>query len=323
MLKFYGQPAAPAVTASANTNPGGEVATVDVLVARSDIPIGTVLNNSMVDKQPWPKHLVVNDFIVSGAPDSNVEGMVTRSEFHTREPLMISRLAKPNDVSFLAAGLPKGMRAITVATDAITGVAGYIFPGDRVDIVFTHNVPQEAPEQMTGVKRNDATSSQKPTTSEVLLPNLRVLAVNLRKTEVRNPQQPQQSQQQQTVEAPTNITLEMAQDDVKKIRLAEKNGTLSLALRSLQDEGDVSVGVPITLLNLSRAEGLPTAEALRALKWVMPAPGAASGARPGEGTADEVIIIRGVKAEEGIHSHGSPAATAAAEGWPQAGAAAR
>src|SRR5690349_10888639 len=64
------------------------VRTVEVLVARSAVPVGTVIDESMIDKQPWPEHLVLEGFIVGGESDSNLIGKVARAPFEAREPFM-------------------------------------------------------------------------------------------------------------------------------------------------------------------------------------------------------------------------------------------
>lgn len=288
------QPASAPQAAAVSQN-AGQVQTVDVLVARNDIPVGTVIDESMVDKQPWPQHLVLNGFVVSGTPESNLAGMVARSDFKAREPIILSRLAKPGDASFLAAGLGKGMRAVTLSVDVVSGVAGYIYPGDRVDVVFTHSVPQEAPGQLWGEQRQNL-GSQKQTTSEVLLTALRVLAVNTRQPQ----QQPQPGQPAPPPapgsETPSSITLAMTQDEVKRLRLAEKNGTLSLALRALEDESDNAVGQAVSLLDITRVEG---AEGdARMLEWRKRLHGGNGGQVMDFG--DEVIIVRGVVVEKPV-----------------------
>lgn len=116
------------------------IKTVDILVARTNIAVGTIIDSSMVDRQPWPENLVLEGFIVNdGSDKDNIIGKVARGAIQAQEPFMKSKLANPNDPGFLAANLPVGMRAITIATDVVSGVAGFIFPGDRVDLLFTHD----------------------------------------------------------------------------------------------------------------------------------------------------------------------------------------
>lgn len=279
--------------------PVAQVATVDILVARQDIPTGTTLTGDLIDRQPWPRHLVLDGFITSTTPDDTVIGMVARSDFRAREPLILSKLSPPQDATFLASSLGKGMRAVTLAVDAVSGVAGYLMPGDRVDVLMTHSVSQEAPMQLWGEERQGG-SARRPTTAEILLPNLKVLAVNIRKAAR---QEGKSERRQDEAESPSSVTLEMTQEDSKKLRLAEKNGTLSLTLRSLEDRGDSDVGLPVTLLDISRVEGDLGDSRGWSRRKVLNMRGQPDGGRLLVG--DEVVIIRGV-VEEKTSSQGAP-----------------
>lgn len=219
-----------------------EVPTVDVFVARQDIPIGTEISRPMLDVQPWPKHLLLPDFVVVEGDPSNansIEKMVARTPFQKGEVVMRSKLANPKDPSFLAASLPKSMRAVTIQADPISGVAGFVFPGDRVDILITHQVD-------TGNQQSDdkgkTIASGEPVT-EVLLTNTKVLAVNQRAT-MQGAEGPQM---------PSSFTLEVSQNDAQKLRLTELAGArLSLALRSVKDKEDFELVRPTGKGDLSR-----------------------------------------------------------------------
>lgn len=240
-LQLSGKNAAPveqAVNAAQQTNPS--IATVDVLVARTAIPIGSVIDETMIDKQPWPENLLLEGFVVSGSKDASLVGKVARSAIQAREPFTLSKLANPNDPSFLAATLPAGHRAITIATDAVSGVAGYLFPGDRVDVLLTHNVPKDLKNQLSG---NSFGTSDKPAITEVLVSNARILGINVRE---------QAGKSSGSSLTPTSVTMEVEEEQVQKLRLGEKVGTLSLALRSLKDKDDSKVPMPTGLGDMSR-----------------------------------------------------------------------
>jgi pilus assembly protein CpaB len=213
-LADQGTPA-PAVTQSANVQEVS-IKTADVLVARVNIPLGTIIDSSMVDRQPWPENLVLDSFVLGDNAGQEVIGKIARSAIQAHEPFMKGKLANPNDPGFLAAGLPVGMRAITIATDVVSGIAGFVFPGDRVDILFTHNVP--------GIAKSEIGS--KPSNAEVLGANVRVLAVNIREGDPSKP----------AAVTPSSVTVEVSDELAQRVRLAEKNGTLSLALRSIHDD---------------------------------------------------------------------------------------
>jgi pilus assembly protein CpaB len=214
-----------------------DVATVDVLVAKTAIPVGTILTPDMIEHQAWPSHLMVEGF-VSGSTD--IAGHVARGEFAAHEPFTTAKLANPNDPSFLAAALDPNMRAVTIATDAISGIAGYVFAGDHVDVMLTHNIPAE---EKNREKTGTARSGDKPEYVEVLVANARVLAVNVR---------PITGKDAQTA-APSSITLEVDAIQAQNLRLAEKVGTLSLALRPLKGEEENADSRPISAIYLTKA----------------------------------------------------------------------
>jgi pilus assembly protein CpaB len=124
-------------------------------------------------------------------------------------------LVAPGDRGFLAAALGPGMRAVTVPVSAKTGVAGFVFPGDHVDMMLTQAVSgEDGPELKT---------------TETILRNLRVLATD------------QSTETETTPEGKTvvhefrTVTLEVTPRIAEKIQVAETIGTLSLSLRSIAD----------------------------------------------------------------------------------------
>ena len=219
------------------------IKTVDVLVAKVDVPVGTVIDSTMVDTQPWPQHLVLDSFISSSATDgsggnlNSVVGRVARSQIQAREPFLKSKLADPNDPGFLSANLPAGMRAITIAIDSISGIAGYVFPGDKVDILFAH--PSAGASQSSGGKISVA---------EVVASNVRVLAVGGREVLAAD------GKQAAAPASANNVTIEVSDEIAQHIRLAEKNGNLSLSLRSIKDD-KASSPSPTTMSDISKVGG--------------------------------------------------------------------
>lgn len=227
--------------AAAQPSPFSAVSTVEVLVAKVGIPAGTILDESMIDKQPWPSHLVAEGFITTGSEEAKIVGKIARATFQPREPLLASKLSNPGDPSFLAAVLPPGSRAVTLAVDAISGLAGYALPGDRVDILLTHNIPEEQGIQ-SGAK--PATSYLgKPGITEVLIANVPVLAVNVRPANAKDPN---------ANNTPSSITVQVAEPGPQQIRLAEKVGTVSVALRSVADKNSEDMPIPTTTPALTR-----------------------------------------------------------------------
>jgi len=246
VLRFNEAPPPPPVVIQSEPPKDVGIKTVDVLVAKVDIPVGTVIDSTMVDTQPWPEHLVLDSFIsvpVGGGASgggSVVLGKVARSAIQAREPFIRSKLADPNDPGFISASLPSGMRAITLPIDAISGVAGYVFPGDHVDVLFSH-----------GASINEQSGSGKASVSEVVAANVRVLAVGGRESSVPSSDG---SKPASSNSSANNVTIEVSDENVQRIRLAEKNGNLSLSLRSIRDDNSSSPS-PTTLVDITKVGG--------------------------------------------------------------------
>jgi pilus assembly protein CpaB len=207
---FAGGPNAPAAEAAQPTGPR-------VLVAKRALPAGTIITADALGFQPWPKELVQEAYFLDGQADMNkLLGTVVRYPVTAGEPVTQGALVAPGDRGFLAAALGPGMRAVTVPVSATTGVAGFIFAGDRVDLVLT--------QQINGEGGNEALRA-----AETVLRNLRVLATDqtVEKTVDENGKT-------QVAEFRT-VTLEVTPKIAEKIAVAQTIGQISLALRSLSD----------------------------------------------------------------------------------------
>ena len=117
-----------------------------VLVATRALPVGTIITAESIRYQPWPKELIEEAYFKEGGEGTegssmeSLVGTVVRNAVTAGQPITQGSLVKPGDRGFLAAALGPGMRAVTVPVSALTGVAGFVFPGDRVDLVLTQNV---------------------------------------------------------------------------------------------------------------------------------------------------------------------------------------
>ncbi len=213
-----------------------DVQTTNILIAARDVPIGEKVVAEMLDSQPWPSHLVLDGFIVTGDDTTDVIGMVTRSSFQSGEPMILSKLSNPNDPSFLAASLEPGMRVVTIASDGVAAVAGFVFPGDRVDVLVTHPIPKES--------NDPAAQEEEETVTETLLSNVKVLAVD-RRAEGGNTEE---------VNLPASISLEVPLEDAQRLRLGQETGYLSLALRSLEDRDSRDIPAVTYIKDLSQSD---------------------------------------------------------------------
>ena len=187
-----------------------------VLVAVKALPVGTILDAESFRFQPWPKDLVEQAYYLRGQADpTKLAGSVVRTAITAGQPLTQGALVKPGDRGFLAAALAPGMRAVTVPVSAQTSVAGFVFPGDRIDLVLTQSVAGGGDGEPLKV-------------SETILRNLRVLATDQRMDALGPDGKP-------VVQTYSNVTLEVTPKIAEKIAVAQTVGSLSMSLRSMAD----------------------------------------------------------------------------------------
>ena len=188
-----------------------------VMVATRALPVGTIIDAAALRFQPWPKELVENAYFLESAPEArNLVGTVVRFAIPAGQPITQGALVKPGDRGFLAAALGPGMRAITVPVSAQSAVAGFVFPGDRVDLVLTQTVAGGGDGPPLRV-------------SETMLRNLRVLATDQRTDNNTD------DQGKTVVSAYSTVTVEATPRIAEKIAVAQTVGALSLSLRSIAD----------------------------------------------------------------------------------------
>lgn len=185
-----------------------------VLVAQRALQVGTIITADSVSFQDWPQELVKDAYFLDGQADmSKLLGTVVRYPITAGQPLTQGALVAPGDRGFLAAALGPGMRAITISVSAQTGVAGFVFPGDHVDLVLTQQVTGDGPPLRA---------------AETILRNLRVLATD-------------KATNNEVVDGKTvvhdfsTVTLEVTPRIAEKVAVAQGIGTISLSLRSIAD----------------------------------------------------------------------------------------
>jgi pilus assembly protein CpaB len=190
-----------------------------VLVARKALPVGTIIDPSSIGFEPWPKNSVEPAYYLQGAPDSDPSkllGTVVRFPVTAGQPLTRGALVGPQDRGFLAAALGPGMRAITVPVNTSGGVAGFVFPGDRVDMVLTQDVKGGGDGAPLKV-------------SETIIRNIRVLATDQRIDS-------KDAEGKTVVKTFNNVTIEVTPRIAEKVAVAQSLGSLSLSLRSIADQ---------------------------------------------------------------------------------------
>lgn len=224
-----------------------------VLVAQRALPVGTIITADSIAFQSWPKDMVQDAYFVDGEANmTKLLGTVVRFPVTAGQPLTQGSLVAPGDRGFLAAALGPGMRAVTITVSKKTGVAGFVFPGDRVDLVLTQSV--------NGVGQGEPLKA-----AETILRNLRVLATDQStETETENGKT--------VVKTANTVTLEVTPRIGEKIAVADTIGTLNLSLRSIADN-QTELEKAIASGSVKVPEGASKEEEDRILKNAMSQPG--------------------------------------------------
>lgn len=190
---------------------------VQVLVAKQPLPAGTILKPEHLRWQAWPAEASTEGYFTGAAATSEqMAGAVVRTGLGAGEPLTSSRVVQPGDRSFLAAVLTPGYRAVTVNVSASTGVAGFVFPGDRVDLILT--------------RVGEGGGAQKRAVSETVLSDVRVVGMDQRA-----------SNEKMEVVVPQTATLEVTPRQAELVATTSELGKLSLSLRSLPTAAEPAV----------------------------------------------------------------------------------
>lgn len=216
---FFGNPPPPP-EAQVAAPAAPQQRTVEVAVAASDLPLGNTIAASDLRWVTWPEGQVPQGALTRGeqpAIDREIIGALVRFPFVANEPLRREKLIRPDGSGFLAAMLPSGKRAVAINTERTGGstAGGFVLPNDRVDVIKTG--------------RQEAVAGAPETyVSETILTNVRVLAIG---------QAIREKDGKPDIVGDT-ATLELDPRQVEIITLAQRSGTLSLALRSIADANE-------------------------------------------------------------------------------------
>lgn len=196
-----------------------------ILVARTAIGMGERLSGDTLEWIDWPAGAVRAEYVTESAmPDAiaRLTDAVARFEFFPGEPIREQKLVHSSQ-GYLSAVLSEGMRGVSVPVTPEAGAGGFIVPNDRVDVVLTR-------------------SGDGGRVSEVVLANVRVLAIGRRLGEVGESAGQSSSDasstggpQAQVFERETIATLELTPRQAETIINANSRGALTLVLRSVVD----------------------------------------------------------------------------------------
>jgi pilus assembly protein CpaB len=240
-----------------------------IVVAAQPLGFGAEVNPDSITEIPWMAKSLPNGAFVAREDLLKDGRRVVLSPVERGEPILRSKITGPGQRALLSALLEEGKRAVTLRVDDVRGVAGFILPGDFVDVVL---IAEDGPPRRENY-------------SEILLQHLKVLAVD---------QLASERQEQPTVAKA--VTIEVTPEQAQKLLLATNIGKLSLILRR-PEEANADAGRRVTERDLGRIDARTNGEAVRTPPPPPPAaPVAAAPAQPSN-TA-KVAIVRNNKREE-------------------------
>jgi pilus assembly protein CpaB len=197
------------------------VAMRTVVVANSSLRFGTTLTPQLLREIDWPNAAVpANSF--SSIAELGSEKRVALGPIEPNEPVLSTKITGPGQKATLSAVIEEGMKAVTIRVNDVGGVAGFVLPGDRVDVLMTREFEKNA-----GV-------------TDVVLQNIKVLGVD---------QLADEREEKPTVAKA--VTLEVDIESAQKLALAANTGNLSLVLRQAGDGYEMNHR-SITVSDISR-----------------------------------------------------------------------
>lgn len=240
-----------------------------VVVAARGIDLGQSLTPDMLRLQAWPANALPEGAFTSIADVAGAEPRVALRAIEANEPILASRVSGAGGRATLSATIAPGHRAVAIRVNDVVGVAGFVLPGDYVDVLLTRTEGQ-----------NFNNSNMR---ADLLIANVRVLAVDQTASESQdNPQ------------VARAVTIEVTPEDGQKVALASEIGTLSLALRRADEVGDGATSQPQETIRIEdlRAE----IAGARAQPIAAHAPAPAPRRAPARPSGASIEIVRGFTA---------------------------
>ncbi|MDR3530617.1 MAG: Flp pilus assembly protein CpaB [Rhodopila sp.] len=215
-------PVRPAVTSTLNEGPISPLQT-GYFVAAHPLPAGTFVRDEDFGlKSALPDQVPANAITDLPENRASLRGALIRRYLEAGAMITQADLLRPRDRGFLAAVLEPGTRAVSLAVDAVSGVSGLIWPGDRVDVILT----QEMEHTVAPLARR--------VLSETVLTNVRVIAVD--QDIVRSAP----ADGATAGHVARTVTLQVATDQAERVTIAQQLGHLALAVRAI--DGPTTAG---------------------------------------------------------------------------------
>jgi pilus assembly protein CpaB len=246
-----------AKTNKANQMALQKVQMTPMVVAAKDIVPGSILDASLVKVVDWPKDSQITGAITDR---EQVSGRVVRYPLVSGEIILDSKLAPKGTPGGLAGIIQNDKRAVTVKVDEASGVAGFVMPGNRVDVLLTL----------------DKKEFKDDPVNQAVLQNILVLGKGQDIDQSKNGEKPQI--------VPT-VTLEVTPEEGERLALAAKEGFITLALRGWTENSSVPTS------------GVKTSNLMRSVKKSEPAFEAPIAPPISPPKKTEVEVLRGIERE--------------------------
>ncbi len=214
------------------------VATGKIIVARQDISVGSTIENAQIDLIEWPQ---ANRPQGAFSAKESVFSRIALERFVPGEPIIEAKLVPKGGLpGILTYKIPEGHRAMTVGVDQVAGVAGFVTPGNMVDVVLTTK-PKYSRESI----------------SKIVLQNIPVLATG---------QTVEQQKEGKPIVVPT-VTLDVTPENAERLAIASTQGRLQLVLRGAGDESPaITRGATITKVMKARQPRAKKTTAVRTVR---------------------------------------------------------
>jgi pilus assembly protein CpaB len=203
------------------------IETKKIVVAKAPLRYGAELTPDVMVEIDWPSNALPEGAFASISDLTSAGRRLVLSPVEANEPILAAKISGADGRATLANRLEPGMRAVTIRVDDISGVAGFVTPGDRVDVVATRQ--QNAPAQPVG----EGQAAAAPTdayASEVILEDIKVLTAD------------QNADERSTTPGVARaVTIEVTSQQAQKVALAQQTGTLYLLLRAAGDQAATDV----------------------------------------------------------------------------------
>ena len=261
-----------------HSEPANADQTASITVASRALTFGSPIVADDVREVAWPVKSKPQGSFTNFAELAKDGRRIVISPFVRDEPIIASKVSAPNGSASLSTAIEKGKRAVTVAVDDVRGVAGFIFPGDFVDVVLTRTNNSNGP----------------PDFAEVILQHVKVLAID----------QMAGDRQEHPMVAKA-VTVEGSPEQALKILLAANVGKLSLILRQ-PAEVAMAPDAKITDRDLFGSDSAAVAESPRLppmsqVSYALPQPPPVvhpPAPPPTELATRKIIVVRSVKSEQ-------------------------